>query len=65
MPKMRTNSSSKKRFKKTATGKLKRQKAFRSHILTKKNRKRKRDLRQDAILHPADERRIMRMLGMA
>ncbi len=65
MPKMRTNSSAKKRFKKTATGKLKRQKAFRSHILTKKTRKRKRDLRQDTVLHPADEPRVKRLLCMA
>ena len=65
MPKMKTNSSAKKRFKITASGKLKRQKAFRSHILTKKNRKRKRDLRQDTVLHVADEPRMKRLLGMA
>lgn len=65
MPKMKSNSSAKKRFKKTASGSLKRQKGFRSHILTKKNRKRKRRLRQDVMLHSADESRIKRMLGMA
>jgi large subunit ribosomal protein L35 len=43
MPKMKTNSSAKKRFKLTASGKFKREKAYKSHILTKKSRKTKRD----------------------
>ncbi|MBQ1871929.1 MAG: 50S ribosomal protein L35 [Lachnospiraceae bacterium] len=46
MPKMKTKKSAAKRFKLTGTGKLKRNKAFKSHILTKKSTKRKRNLRQ-------------------
>ena len=49
MPKMKTKSSAAKRFKPTATGKLKRSKAYKSHILTKKSPKRKRNLRQPAM----------------
>ena len=45
MPKIKTNRAAAKRFKKTATGKLKRNKAYKSHILTKKSTKRKRNLR--------------------
>ena len=47
MPKIKTNRAAAKRFKKTGTGKLKRNKAYKSHILTKKSTKRKRNLRQD------------------
>ena len=50
MPKMKTNSSAKKRFKVTGTGKVKRAKAFKNHILTKKSTKRKRALGNDAIV---------------
>ena len=46
MPKIKTNRAAAKRFKKTATGLLKRNKAYKSHILTKKSTKRKRNLRQ-------------------
>ena len=46
MPKLKTNRAAAKRFKKTGTGKLKRMKAYKSHILTKKSTKRKRNLRQ-------------------
>lgn len=49
MPKMKTHRGAAKRFKKTGTGKLKRAKAFRSHILTKKSSKRKRNLRKTSI----------------
>ncbi len=49
MPKMKTNRSAAKRFKLTGTGKLKRNKAYKSHILTKKTTKRKRNLRKSAI----------------
>ena len=49
MPKMKTSRSAAKRFKVTGTGKLKRAKAYKSHILTKKSTKRKRNLRQAAI----------------
>ena len=49
MPKLKTNRAAAKRFKKTGTGKLKRNKAYKRHILTKKTTKRKRTLRQPAI----------------
>ena len=65
MPKMKTNSSAKKRFKLTATGKFKREKAYKSHILTKKARKTKRNLRQSTLVHPTDEKRVKKMLAMA
>ena len=63
MPKMKTNSGAKKRFQRTATGRLKREKAFKSHILTKKDGKRKRNLGKKALVHPTDESRINRLLG--
>ena len=47
MPKVKTNSSAKKRFKVTATGKITHQKSFKRHILTKKSKKRKRNMRKD------------------
>jgi large subunit ribosomal protein L35 len=62
MPKMKTHRGAAKRFKKTATGKVKRGHAFKSHILTKKSPKRKRNLRQSALIHEADEKRIKRLL---
>lgn len=62
MPKSKTKSSAKKRFQVTGTGKIKRKKAFKSHILTKKETKRKRALGQDAIVHPADAKSIRRQL---
>ncbi len=49
MPKMKTCRAAAKRFKKTGTGKLRRNKAYKSHILTKKSPKRKRNLRKPAI----------------
>lgn len=64
MPKMKTNSSAKKRFKLTGTGKFKREKAYKSHILTKKTRKRKRMLRQSTLIHKADECKVKRMLAL-
>ncbi len=63
MPKMKTNSGAKKRFTTTATGKLKRKKAFHSHMLTKKSPKRKRKLRETTLVDKADEPRIRRMIG--
>lgn len=63
MPKMKTNSSAKKRFKRTGTGKIKRKKAFRSHILTKKSPKTKRQLRKDTLVDDADRKQIKRLLG--
>ncbi len=62
MPKIKTNRSAAKRFKKTATGKIKRRKAFASHILTKKTTKRKRNLRQSSLVHKSDEGRVKRMI---
>ncbi|HEY7369919.1 MAG TPA: 50S ribosomal protein L35 [Thermoanaerobaculia bacterium] len=63
MPKMKTNRGAAKRFKKTATGKIKRKKAFLRHILTKKASKRKRALRKSEYVHKADEGRIERLLS--
>ena len=63
MPKMKTNSGASKRFKKTASGKIKRKHAFKNHILTKKSKKRKLRLRHFAVVHPADEKRIKEMIG--
>lgn len=62
MPKMKTNSGAKKRLKVTGTGRLKRQKAFANHILTKKDKKRKNNLRQDTLVDAADEPRMKRLL---
>jgi len=64
MPKMRTNSGAKKRFKLTARGKIKRKKAYHSHILTKKRPKRKRNLRKATLVHPTNVSRIRRLLGV-
>ncbi len=62
MPKMKTNSSAKKRFKITGTGKVKRNHAFKNHILTKKSKKRKRNLGKSVIVDPADAANVKRML---
>lgn len=62
MPKMKSDSGAKKRFKLTATGKIKRRKAFRSHILSTKSRKRKRQLRKPTLVSKADAKRIARTL---
>ncbi len=62
MPKMKTNRGAAKRFRKTGTGKIRRSKAFTSHILTKKSTKRKRDLRQSALVSRADEKNISRLI---
>ena len=63
MPKMKSHRASKKRFKITATGKIVRHHAGKSHILTKKSRKRKRNLRQSALVHPGDAKRIMNLIN--
>jgi large subunit ribosomal protein L35 len=62
MPKMKSHSGAAKRFKKTGTGKITRQKANKQHILTKKRTKRKRGLRQDDVVAKADVHRVKRML---
>jgi len=62
MPKIKTHRGAAKRFKLTATGKVKRSKAYASHILTKKTRKRKRGLRQASLINARDERNIKKLL---
>ena len=62
MPKVKTNSSAKKRFKLTGTGKIARKHAFKSHILTKKSTKRKRNLTQTGLVSEADMGNVKRML---
>ena len=64
MPKVKTNSAAKKRFKLTGTGKIKRKRAFHSHILTKKTTKQKRNLVQATLVSPGDERRIKTLLNV-
>ena len=62
MPKLKSNRAASKRFKKTGTGKFRRNRAYKSHILTKKNRKRKRKLRKTTIANHADLKRLRRMV---
>ena len=62
MPKMKSNRAASKRFKKTGTGKVRRRKAYKSHILTKKTTKRKRHLRKGTLVAKADEGRIRRLI---
>ncbi len=62
MPKVKTKSGAKKRFSFTGTGKLKRKHAYKSHILTKKSKKRKRNLTYSAIVDKADEKNVKDML---
>ncbi len=64
MPKMKTKSSAKKRFKITGSGKIKRKHAFKSHILTKKSKKRKLALTHDGLVHKADENNIKLQLRL-
>lgn len=64
MPKVKTNSGAKKRFKITGTGKVKRQKAFKSHILTKKGNKRKKDLGHATLVHKSDMPRVKALLNL-
>jgi large subunit ribosomal protein L35 len=64
MPKLKTVKGVKKRFKLTGTGKLKRKKAFASHILTKKTRKTKRNLRKAEVVTSADQKRLKKMLSV-
>ena len=62
MPKIKTNRAVAKRFKKTGTGKLKRNKAYKSHILTKKSTKRKRKLRQSTITYATNVKNMKKVL---
>jgi large subunit ribosomal protein L35 len=63
MPKMKSHSGAKKRFKKTAGGKLRGHRAFSSHILEKKSPKRKRRLARPAVISPPDRPRVKRLLA--
>ena len=62
MPKIKTNRAAAKRFKVTVTGKLKRNKAYKSHILTKKSTKRKRNLRQATITDATNVKNMKKVL---
>jgi len=64
MPKVKTNSSAKKRFKVTATGKITHQKAFRRHLLTKKSTKRKRAMNVTGQVHKANLDFVKRLLRL-
>ncbi len=64
MPKMKTNSSAKKRFRLTGTGKIKRKHAFKSHILTKKSKKRKKALTKSGLVHKSDENNVRHQLRL-
>lgn len=62
MPKIKTNRGAAKRFKKTASGKIKRSSAFTSHILTSKTRKRKRQLRSSSLVAAVDQKNIAKLI---
>ena len=62
MPKMKSHSGTKKRFRKTGTGKLMRAKAFKSHILSKKSTKRKRNLRKTAVADVTNQKQCKRLV---
>ncbi|KUG26519.1 lsu ribosomal protein l35p [hydrocarbon metagenome] len=62
MPKMKSNRGASKTFKKTGSGKIKRSKAFKAHILTKKTTKRKRNLRKATLVAASDSKRVKIMI---
>ncbi len=62
MPKIRTNRSAHKRFRITGSGRVRRNKAYKSHILTKKSQKRKRNLRQAALIDSTNEKQVKRLI---
>jgi large subunit ribosomal protein L35 len=64
MPKMKTDSGAKKRFKITGTGKIRRRKAFRGHLMEKKSSKRARRLGREIEVSPADQKQVKRLLGI-
>ncbi len=64
MPKLRTRRATAKRFRLTASGKVRRRKAYKGHLLTRKTRKRKRNLRAPALVDAVDQPRIYRQLGL-
>ncbi len=63
MPKMKANSSAKKRFGTTGSGKLKRKHAYKSHLLTKKDKKRKKRLEKFTSVSRPDRKRVRKMIG--
>ena len=64
MPKLKTKSGAKKRFALTATGKIKRKNAYKSHILTKKETKQKRNLTQTSYVSEVDTKSVLRQLAI-
>lgn len=64
MPKLKTKSGAKKRFALTGTGKIKRKNAYKSHILTKKETKQKRNLTQTSYVHTSDEKSVLKQLAL-
>ncbi len=64
MPKMKTHSSAKKRFKRTGSGKIKRFQAYTSHMMRNKSKKAKLRLRDSTLVSKADEKRVKRLLGL-
>lgn len=64
MPKVKTNSGAKKRFKLTGTGKIKRRHAFHSHILTKKTKKQKRNLVQSTLVDTSNMKQVRDLLNL-
>lgn len=64
MPKVKTHSSAKKRFKKTGSGKIKRFQAYTSHMMRNKTKKQKLNLRGSTLVAKADEKRIKALLGI-
>ncbi len=64
MPKQKTSSAAKKRFKVTGSGRITRRHAMKSHNLEKKSAKRKRDFKNDFEIHPSDRREARRLLGL-
>lgn len=63
MPKVKTNRAAAKRFKVTSSGKLKRKHAYHNHILTKKSKKRKRNLVKFSVVHKSDMKRMKALIG--
>ncbi|HHU98878.1 MAG TPA: 50S ribosomal protein L35 [Bacteroidales bacterium] len=64
MPKVKTNPGAKKRFSLTGSGKIKRKHAYKSHILTKKSTKRKRNLTYSGLVDKADQKNVKLLLGL-
>ncbi|MFW5762469.1 MAG: 50S ribosomal protein L35 [Cyclobacteriaceae bacterium] len=64
MPKVKTKSAAKKRFALTGTGKVKRKHAYKSHILTKKTKKRKRNLTKTGLVNSRDQKNVIAMLNV-